>query len=304
MSVVLRPQSSLDGRQATDQPSRRAITRYVPWRTQLGVEGSAGLAIVLVLAAAFAIVPEVSRHGPSEIVAAPLQAPSWDHPFGTDTLGRDIFTRAFAAGLTDLSITILAVSLSLGIGTCIGVVLGTVPSARVRAVALRLVDAVLAFPFLILVLALVVVIGNAQLVPGLPAGAATIVIAIAAVAWAPHARLATATTLTLRNRESVVAARLLGYHQLRILARHILPSVVGVCVSFAATQAILTTALTASLAFLGAGVQEPTPELGAMMELGIALLTTAWWVTMIPGAIVLLLGVGFALVADALSDQA
>jgi peptide/nickel transport system permease protein len=295
MSVAVGSEAVVEAAPTLDARPRR--------RRALDAEARIGAGLVLVLAAAFAVVPRLTPYGSSEIVTAPLQAPSSAHPFGTDAIGRDMLTRVFAAGLTDLSITALSVTLCLAIGTTVGVVVGTLRSARLRSLALRVVDAVLAFPFIIIVLTLIVALGERRIVPLLSPRAGTITVAIAVVGWATYARLATTTTLALRDRESVIAARLLGYSRARVLAVHVLPSVLGVCLSYAATQATVTTAVIASLAFLGAGVPEPTPELGAMMQQGIALLTTSWWVTLIPGAVVLALGVGFALIADSLSER-
>lgn len=281
------------------------MTALVP-RVRLGgrlafSERSLGLGIVVTLAIAFAVVPLLSPYEVTDLVAAPMLPPSADHPFGTDLVGRDIFVRVFAAGRSNLLITVVGVAICLVAGTVAGVAIGCA-GPRVRAMALRIVDALLGIPALLLILALVAVMGETQVVPFLPATISTVIVAIAVVGWAPYARLAAAQTLVIRQRESVVAARLLGYGRVRVLVRHIALAVVGVNLSFAATHAILTTGLTASLAFLGTGVQEPTPELGAMMQAGVALMSTAWWITIIPGVAVLVLGVGFALMADTLKD--
>lgn len=269
----------------------------------LGFEGLLGVMILVGIAFASFLVPALSAHGPSAIVGPAQQAPSSAHLFGTDTLGRDVFIRVFAAGKTDLTITLVSVTISLLFGTGLGIAIGCADLKVVRGIALRLVDAVLAIPYVILVITLVVLLGATRLFPTLAPAVTTVILAIIVVAWAPYARMAAAQTLVVRSRESVVAARLLGYGRLRVLARHIAPSVIGPCLAYAATQAVITTAITASLAFLGSGVQEPTPELGTMMQEGTPLIASAWWMTVFPGALILLLGIGFALIGDALSME-
>lgn len=280
--------------------ARRVLPR--PLRLPRLTERGAGLGILITAAAAFLLVPLVDPTAPSALVAAPSQAPSRQHVFGTDQLGRDIFVRVFAAGRVDLGVTICSVLISLCGGMLIGLVISTLPRAP-RTLALRLVDAMLAIPYLVLVLALAAALGNRQVLPGLPRGVGGIVIAVIIAGWAPYARFTVARALALRQRESVIAARLLGYSYLRILFRHIAPATLSTNLSYAAIQAVSTTGLVASLAFLGVGVPEPTPELGQMMQEGIALLPVAWWISIVPGIVIVILGIGFGLIADSLSTR-
>jgi len=259
-------------------------------------ERMVGLGILVVSMIAFIVVPFFSQ-SPYAINSRPLQPPSGAHWFGTDWLGRDMFARVFLAGRLDLIIVVVSVAVCVIIGTLIGMMIATT-HRYIRAVALRFIDAILAMPGIVVLVALVDIIGGREIIPFLAPSVGTILIAIVIGGWAPYARFTVAQALVLRERDHVVAARLLGYSRMRILIRHIAPSVIGVNLSYAAAQAVGTIGLIASLAFLGAGVQEPTPDLGAMMQGGISLLSVAWWVTLIPGLIVLLLGVGFALVAD------
>lgn len=262
-------------------------------------EREIGLGILLAAAAAFLVVPLIDPTSPSALIAAPSQPPSWQHLFGTDQLGRDVFVRVWAAGRVDLGVTAGSVFVSLCAGTLAGLVISTLPAA-LRTLALRLVDAILAIPYLVLVLALAAALGNRQVLPGLPRGVGAIVIAVIIAGWAPYTRFTVASALALRERESVVAARLLGYGYLRILLRHIAPATLSTNLSYAAIQAVSTTGLVASLAFLGVGVPEPTPELGQMMQEGIALLPVAWWISIVPGIVIAVLGIGFGLIADSL----
>src|SRR5262249_14938334 len=155
----------------------------------------------------------------------------------------------------------------------------------------RLIDAVLAIPFVILVLSLVLVLGAQSRIAGLPSGVGTIVLAIVLVDWAIYARIARGETVSVRDREFVVAARLLGYSHWRVVLKQVTPNVAATTISYAATDAILIIIGTASLAFLGAGIQEPTPELGNIMFEGHDYIATAWWITVLPGIVVLVLGV-------------
>jgi peptide/nickel transport system permease protein len=183
-------------------------------------------------------------------------------------------------------------------------VLGTLSGAARRrwidTVLMRLVDAVIAFPFLVLVLVLVVVFGTDSTFGPLPAGAPAVICGVIIGDWAFYARLARGQTLSLRNRDYIVAARSLGFSPGRILVRHLLPGVVGVVAAYAVADAILVMITVASLSFVGVGVQPPTPEWGALMFEGRATLQEAWWISVIPGVMLALTGLGLALVADAL----
>ena len=148
---------------------------------------------------------------------------------------------------------------------------------------MRLVDAIIAFPGVILILALVVVIGPNRTLGPLPAGLPSLFAALFAAGWALYARLARGEVLALRNRDFVTATRLLGYSNTRIVTRHLLPTVIRTTATYAVADAILVIITTASLAFLGAGVQPPTAEWGAIMYEGRSVLATAWWVSTMPG---------------------
>jgi len=276
--------------------SRRRLLARRLLRIPRTTERVLGFGILGVCLSAFIVVPYVSQD-PSSLNALPQQPPSGRNWFGTDWLGRDIFARVFDAGRLDLLITLVGVSICVLSGVLIGLIAAT-SHRYVRAVIVWLTDAFLAVPFVVIVIALVNVIGQTNVLPFLAPSVDALLLAIVLVGWAPYARLALAQALAMREREHVVAARLLGYGRLRILLRHIAPGVMGTNMSYGASQAVSTIGLIASLAFLGAGVREPTPDLGAMMQGGVELLPVAWWITIIPGLFVLVLGVGFALVAD------
>jgi peptide/nickel transport system permease protein len=267
-----------------------------PRLTERGV----GLAILVICAAASLIVPAVDPVDPNA-VGAPALAPSGAHLFGTDMLGRDIFVRVFMAIRVDLAITLISVALSLIAGITVGLIVATLPKL-LRELASRVIEAAVAIPYLVLALAIAALFGTRKLIPGAPPGAEGVTIALLVVGWMPFANLTVSQTLALRSRESIVAARVLGYSHPRILLRHIAPFVMSANISYAATLAVTNISTLAGLALLGVGIQQPTSELGLMIQQGIALLPTAPWIALIPGAVLLLLGIGFGLIADSYKD--
>ncbi|MCC6830893.1 MAG: ABC transporter permease [Thermoleophilia bacterium] len=246
------------------------------------------------------LAPLLSPHGPNEIVAVPFSAPSAEYPFGTDALGRDVFVRVWVGGRLDLVIAAIVVGVSLAVGTVVGIVSGATPRRWLDALLMRFVDALVAFPFVILVLALIVVVGRTRSFWFLPPGAPAIVIASLLVNWSIYARLARAETMSLRGSDHVAAGRMLGYPQSRIVGRHLLPGVVRITASYAVADVVIVVIATASLAFLGTGVQAPTAEWGSIMYEGRAVLGTSWWITTFPGLVLAVTGLAVTLIADAL----
>lgn len=260
----------------------------------------AGVVLLTVIVVLCAIVPVISRYSPDALVATPDQPPSTAHLFGTDSFGRDLFVRVFAAGRIDLFVALVGVAVPLVMGTLIGTVVAGSARRWPDVITMRIIDAIVAFPFVILVLALVVVFGVDRTVGPLPAGLPSLFVAIFLTSWALYARLARAQTLALRNREFIDAARLLGFSHSRIVRRHLLPTVFKTTATYAVSDAILIIIVTASLPFLGAGVQPPTPEWGAIMYEGRTVIQTAWWIIVFPGIALALTGLAASLIADAL----
>jgi peptide/nickel transport system permease protein len=259
-----------------------------------------GLGLLAAIVVACLLVPILWPHGPGEIVAAPFEPPSGEHPFGTDPVGRDLFARVFAAGRLDLAIAAIAVLASLAIGTAVGTVAGGARRRWIDTALMRLVDAVIAFPFLVLVLVLVVVFGTERSLGPLPPGAPAVLCGVVLGNWAFYARLTRGQALGLRGRDYVVAARVLGFSQPRVVRRHLLPGVLATAATYAVADAILVMITVASLSFVGVGVQPPAAEWGAIMFDGRAVLADAWWIAVIPGTMLALTGLALALVADAL----
>lgn len=249
------------------------------------------IVLALVLTALFA--PLLATHDPSaQNLSARLMPPGSLHWLGTDQLGRDLYSRLLFGAQPTLMIVVLVISLAAPFGVAVGLLAGYF-GGWIEVVLMRITDIVMAFPRLILALALVAV-----LQPGL----VNAVIAIAITAWPPYARLARAEALALRHAEFVEAARGLGMPSGQIITGQILP----LCLSSAAIRATLDMAgiiLTAAgLGFLGLGAQPPMAEWGAMIAAGRDHIFDAWWVAAVPGIAIMLVSLGFNLLGDGLRD--
>jgi peptide/nickel transport system permease protein len=280
------------------EPSSRAQARLVQIarairRAARNPSTLAGSIIVLALVLMAILAPLLATHDPmAQDLSARLTPPSAAHWLGTDQLGRDLYSRLLYGAQPTLLIVVLVVSLSAPFGVAVGLLAGYF-GGWIEVVLMRLTDIVMAFPRLILALALVAV-----LQPGL----INAVIAIAITAWPPYARLARAETLALRHSEFVEAARGLGMPSGKIITGQILP----LCLSSAAIRATLDMAgiiLTAAgLGFLGLGAQPPMAEWGAMIAAGRDHIFDAWWVAAVPGLAIVLVSLGFNLLGDGLRD--
>jgi peptide/nickel transport system permease protein len=221
-----------------------------------------------------------------------VQAPSAAHWLGTDQYGRDVFSRIIAATPLDLQIGILSVLFPLIIGIVVGTLSGYY-GGLVDQIFMRLVDIFVAFPFMVLIIALIAVLG-----PGLK----NVIIAVTIGSWIIYARIVRGEFLLAKQLEYVTAAKVLGYSDLRIMVRHILPNVISAVIIFGALDVALDILLAATLGFLGLGVQPPTPEWGAIVAEGRTFMVTAWWISFFPGIAIVITGGGFALLADGLAD--
>jgi peptide/nickel transport system permease protein len=233
---------------ATADPGRLSRRRLaLPARLELRV----GIGLILAVVLACAVIPLVDGTDPDAFVDAPLQPPSAEHPFGTDTVGRDVFIRVFTAGRVDIALAALGVMVPLVFGTVLGTIIGATRRRWVDTVAMRLTDGVIAFPFVVLVLVIVLIVGPDTRIPPLPAGGASILAAVWLVNWAIYARLARTRTRVLHREDFITAVRLLGFSQARIVARHLLPSVWPTTATYAVTDTLLIVSLIAALPFLG-----------------------------------------------------
>jgi len=253
-----------------------------------------GLVIVtaLVLAAMFAGI--VAPYDPLKPdFGAILQAPSSQYWLGTDEIGRDVLSRLIYGARASLQAGLIAVLLAAGIGVPIGLLSGYFRGFMDDYVIMRLTDAMMAFPVIVLALALAAVVGSSL---------TTAMVAIGIVYVPIFIRLARAQTLSVRETEYVEAARALGNGHLAIMGRHILPNIMSaIVIQMSVSMATAILAETA-LSFLGLGVQPPTPSWGSMLRLGVGYLETAPWVSFWPGFAIFIAVLGINLVGDALRD--
>nr|WP_230492775.1 ABC transporter permease [Martelella alba] len=264
--------------------------RCLPRRNALNL----GITIIGVWLVIACFTPWIAPFDPvAQDAAASLLPPGGAHWFGTDNFGRDIFSRVLWAARVDLQICFLGVIFPFTLGTTLGALSGYLGGVADAAV-MRVIDIVLAFPFLVLMLAIIAVLG-----PGL----GSFYIAMAMVGWVSYARLVRAQVLTLKQRDFVLAARSLGYGHTRILFRHLLPNALAGAIVFSMSDCVLVLLNGAAVSYLGLGVQPPTAEWGVMVAEGQSFITTAWWITTFPGAAIVLLALGFSLLADGLGDK-
>lgn len=252
-----------------------------------------GLGIILVLLLMAAAAPLLTGgDGTEQELANRLQPPNLEHWFGTDELGRDIYDRIVWGARITLYIVGLVGIIVVPIGMLVGTVAGYL-GGWVDIVLMRVTDIFLAFPRLILALAFVAVLG-----PGLE----NAVLAIAITTWSPFARIARAETLTIRNAEHILAARVQGASTARIILHHVTP----LCLSSVIVRLTLDMAgiilVAAGLGFLGLGAQPPLPEWGAMISTGRQYMLDQWWMATIPGLAILVVSMGFNLLGDGLRD--
>lgn len=239
------------------------------------------------------LAPVVAPYDPIfQDAAARLAPPSLAHPFGTDNYGRDILSRIIWGTRIDLQLAVLGVVFPFVIGTAVGTVSGYF-GGIVDGVFMRIVDVVLAFPFLVLMLSVITILG-----PGLH----SFFIAMALVGWVSYARLVRAQILVLKGSDFALAARSLGFSHARIMFRHLLPNALTASVVFAMSDCVLVLLSGAAISYLGLGVQPPAAEWGIMVAEGQGFLARAWWISAFPGLAIVVLAFGFSLVADGLGD--
>jgi len=258
------------------------------------IEAGMGMAIILgwlLLALGASLVAPYDPNGLD--LAAVLAAPGEAHWFGTNNLGRDVLSRVLYGARFDIWMGFVGVVIPLVIGVGVGLISGYF-GGLTDTVLMRLVDVTVAFPFFILVIAIVGVLG-----PGL----ANYFVALALVSWVAYARLVRAEVLVVRRLEYVQAARALGFSDAVIVLRHVLPNVLGSITIYAWTDAVMVILAGASLGFLGLGAQPPTAEWGVMIADGQPYIVQAWWICFFPGLAMVTLSLGFILVSDGLARR-
>jgi peptide/nickel transport system permease protein len=253
----------------------------------------AGLVIMLILVVLAAGAPLWTSYNPVTInLSNSLLGPSAHHLLGTDQLGRDVWTRLLYGLRLDLQVACLAVLFPF----CLGVILGSLAGyfgGWVDVIIMRLVDIVVAFPFYVLVIALVFVLGP---------GVRSIVIAITAVGWVSYARIIRGEILVAKRQDYVLAAQSGGLSSVRIMARHLLPNVITQAIIYAMSDIVQDILAIVTLGYFGLGVPPPTADLGSMINDGQNFLTTHWQLTTFPGLAVVIVGLGLSLIGDGLAD--
>lgn len=263
------------------------------YKRQLNPSLLAGLTIILIIVV-MALFPGVFvRFSPTDIASgAILQAPSGVHLFGTDNFGRDIFSRVIYAIQIDLLIGIFSVIVPFIVGTTLGLISGYY-GGKIDAVIMRVVDIFMAFPYMVLAIAIVAIT---------QAGIWALFLSMWLVGWKEYTRLIRSEVLVVKNAEYVEAAKVLAYSDFRIITRSILPNVLSSAIVYTASDIVMCMLSGAAMSYLGLGVQAPTPEWGAIISGGKAFLATAWWITIFPGLFLVITGFGFSLIGDGLSD--
>jgi peptide/nickel transport system permease protein len=252
-----------------------------------------GLVIVGVLVVAALLAPLIAPYNPNQInILHALEKPSWQHWMGTDFVGRDLYSRV----LYGLRVDILVVAFITYAGLAVGVVVGTVAGyfgGWFDAVIGRIADTVISFPFIVLVLAVIAIVG-----PGLKGVAIGIII----VGWALYARLARSEMLAMKEQPFMLATKALGYSNARAIFRHALPNLVRSSLVYSTVDVVVNMLVLAGMSYLGLGQQAPGADLGSIIASGQEYLLNAWWITTIPGAVLVLFGIGVSLIGDGLTN--
>ncbi|MFO1311788.1 MAG: ABC transporter permease [Burkholderiales bacterium] len=272
-----------------DVRSAKASSRLA---SQLQLWISVGILVVIFGAAILA--PWVSPYDPNEIALDKVtQAPSMEHWFGTDQLGRDVLSRVIWGGRISLFLTICAVLLAGSFGTLVGVVAGYMGGV-VDSIFMRCADVQFSLPSVILAMLLVGAVGS---------NALNLIIVLSLANWARFARVVRSEALTLRQRDFVMLARLGGASTVRIVTTHILPNVLNTFIVLATLDVGLIILLEATLSFLGLGVQPPDPSWGSMIADGRGYLEQGWWMALLPGAALMATVLAGNMLGDALRDR-
>jgi peptide/nickel transport system permease protein len=254
----------------------------------------AGLVLLGIAVLAITLAPVLTSASPTTIDPLHPLAPPFTpgHLLGTDQFGRDVWSRILYGGRIDLAIAFGATVVTLVGGTVIGLVAGYL-GGRWDSVLMRIVDLFFAFPFLVLIIAIVAMLGPSIF---------NMFVAIWITSWVAYARIMRAQTVVAKRQQYVLAARALGYGRLRVMFRHILPNTASAVIIFSMVDAVGNIILAASLGFLGLGAQPPSPEWGAMISDGQNYILTSWWLATIPGLALVFVGISFSLIGDGLAD--
>lgn len=270
--------------------SRSILPAFLRGRVALLI----GLILLLAIIVGCVGAPLFTNASPTTIhPLTPLLKPgSPGHLLGTDDYGRDMLARVLYGGRYDLAIAFGATSVTMVFGMLVGLFAGHF-GRPFGTLTMRFVDLVFAFPFIVLVIAIIAMLGPSLL---------NLFIALWVASWVSYARIAYGRTVSANGFGYVVAARALGFSHLRIIFRHTLPSVLPSCLIFAMVDAVGNVLLAASLGFLGIGIRPPAPEWGSVISEGQNYILSQWWISIMPGIALVVLGVALSLIGDGLAD--
>ena len=253
----------------------------------------AGAVMTTTIVALVLLAPVIGRYSPvGQDLLHTLSGPSALHWLGTDELGRDTWSRLLYGGRTDLQVGVLAVVFPFCFGVFIGTVCGYL-GGRLDSIVMRVVDVVLAFPFYVLIIALVFFVG---------VGTHGIYIAFALTDWVVYARMTRSGTMVARSLDWVAAAEGGGLSRARVLWRHILPNTVTQAIVYSMSDIVIVILAVVTLGYLGLGIQPPAPDWGSMITDGQNFLQTDQWMAIMPGLAVVITGIALSLLGDGLAD--
>ena len=283
-----------------DVPSRRPAPGQAALRRLLRLRwGLAAGGILLLIVASSALAPWIAPHDPLAVnIRHRLAPPAWmeggttQHLLGTDPVGRDLLSRMIYGGRVSLVIGVAAVILSATIGVLLGLGAGYVGGGTDWTI-MTIVNVMLTFPFVLLALAVIAVLGPSLV---------NMIIVLGVAGWPIYARVVRAETMALREREFVLAGRALGMSHVRIVFRQILPNLVSAIVVIATLQVAQVIILESFLSFLGLGIQPPTPAWGNMLGEGRVYMLNSWWIATFPGLAIFVTTLAINLMGNALRD--
>jgi peptide/nickel transport system permease protein len=267
--------------------ARRGGLRRLPLSLLVGAVAVIGLVLVAIVG------PFLAPYDPiNGDMTISLNAPSAAHLLGTDLYGRDVLTRIIYGSRIALSVGLGSVLASMLIGTTLGMIAGYF-GGIVETVIMRVVDVVISFPYIVLVITVLAVLGS---------GLLPVAIAIIVVDWTTYARLVHGQVLSMRERDFVVASTALGAPDAWVMRKQVLPHVVTPQLVYASLDVSQVILLMAALSFLGLGAQPPTPDWGYMINEGRDFIYGQWWISTFPGIAVMVTGLAFSLLGDGLAD--
>ena len=264
------------------------------WRLPMFPVGVIGLFLLLALVAPLLNLADPHEQSLRNRFTPPVweERGSWKHPLGTDRLGRDMLSRIVWGSRVSLTAGVLTVLLASAFGAAVGLTAGYY-GGRVDAVLMRVTDATMSFPVILLALILAVTVGPSF---------TNVIVAIAVILWARYARVIRGQVLTLMQLDFIAQAWIAGAGGWRIITRHLLPNTLGTLLVLVTLQIGYVIIVEASLSFLGAGIPPPTPAWGSMIAEGRDVVTSAWWVSLFPGLAILFVVLAFNLLGDWLRD--